>query len=135
MNRCPHFFSRLRVLPATRRAWLALGVCLASTVAGAQVRPFPPAALRGTLEVTLPPTIVLDGKADRLSPGARIRSPQNLLVQPASLAGQTQEVNYLRDAQGLVHEVWLLTADELALKHNRAGGARNYSFGFEQPGK
>ena len=52
--------------------------------------------------------------ADRLSPGARIRDIQNLLVLSGSLAGQAVPVVYRRDAAGLVHEAWILTEDEYA---------------------
>jgi len=69
-----------------------------------------------------PPVIALDGKADRLSPGARIRNTNNLLMLPASLAGKTVPVLYRRDSAGLVHEVWLLTADEARKLGGTSGG-------------
>jgi hypothetical protein len=59
-----------------------------------------------------PPDITLNGEPARLSPGARIRNVNNLLVLSGSLAGQTLPTVYRRDAAGLVHEVWLLTPDE-----------------------
>ena len=64
------------------------------------------------MQITYPPNILLNGQAARLSPGARIRGTNSLLVLSGSLAGQTLLVNYLRDAQGLVHEVWILNATE-----------------------
>ena len=51
---------------------------------------------------------------------ARIRDPRNMLVLPASLAGQTVYSVYKRDGAGLVHEVWLLTAEE----YQKLGGTR-----------
>jgi hypothetical protein len=85
-----------------------------ATVASAQeaVRPFPPAAKRATLQVTYPPEILLNGQVARLSPGARIRGTNNMLVLSGSLAGQTLLVNYVKDPQGMVHEVWVLNATE-----------------------
>ena len=95
------------------------------------VRGFPKAALRGTMVVTNPPNVVLDGQPDRLSPGSRIRSPQNMLVMSGALQGQSLTVNYTRDAAGLVHEVWILNPEEA--REKRAGGrpARNFLFGSE----
>ena len=59
-----------------------------------------------------PPIIQVDGKADRLSPGARIRDRNNLLVLTGALAGKSVYSVYKRDAAGLVHEVWLLNEEE-----------------------
>lgn len=59
-----------------------------------------------------PPIIQVDGKPDRFSPGARIRDRDNRLVLTGTLAGKTLYTVYKRDAAGLVHEVWLLDAEE-----------------------
>jgi hypothetical protein len=80
------------------------------------VRQFPAAALRGEMVVLAPPGITMDGKAERLSPGARIRDANNLLVMSSTLANQTLAVNYLRESAGQVHEVWLLNSEEVQLK-------------------
>ena len=61
---------------------------------------------------TTPPVIAVDGTPDRLSPGARIRDRNNMLVLSGQLAGQTHYTVYRRDAAGLVHEVWLLNQEE-----------------------
>ena len=82
-------------------------------------RQFPEQAHRGLLRVTAPPDIELDGKPDRLSPGARIRNTDQRLVMAQQLVGQELPVNYLREGMGLVHEVWLLTPAEQA--QHRAG--------------
>jgi hypothetical protein len=108
MNRCtPHLLSALLILAAS-----------ATLPASAQttpdfkpgVRPFPAAALRGEMVVTTPPVITLDGKPDRLSPGARIRDASNLLVMSGALVNQKVAVNYLREGAGNVHEVWILNS-------------------------
>ena len=66
------------------------------------------------------PEIQLDGQAERLAPGARIRSAQRMLVMPASITGQNLLVNYTRDAAGLVREVWILTPEEAQAKRETA---------------
>jgi hypothetical protein len=79
-------------------------------------RQFPPQALRGDLMVTQAPDINLNGQAARLSPGSRIRDANNLLVLSASLSGQKNTVHFTVDEAGLVRDVWLLNAAELANK-------------------
>jgi hypothetical protein len=124
MNRCLKSFAALlislgsAVLPAP------------STAQTPAVRPFPANALRGTLVVTTPPAVTLDGQADRLAPGARIRNTQNLLALSANLAGQELTVNYVRDGAGLIHEVWILTADEVREKRASASSGRGFSISF-----
>ena len=66
----------------------------------------------GVMTVVAPPVIQMDGQPARLSPGSRIRDTRNMLVLSASLAGRSVPVVYRRDPSGLVHEVWMLTADE-----------------------
>jgi hypothetical protein len=65
-----------------------------------------------------PPVITLDGKADRLSPGVRIRDRNNMLTLTGGLAGKTLYTVYRRDSMGLVHEVWLLSPEE----YEKVGG-------------
>jgi hypothetical protein len=89
---------------------------VAATTAAAQdmvLRTAPKDVKPATIAISAtPPEITVDGKADRLSPGSRIRDRDNRIVMPASLAGQTVYTVYRRDAMGLVHEVWLLSAEE-----------------------
>jgi len=117
MNRCPDrpahpagrrpFFAALCALPL---------LCVPPGVrAQGAVRMFPPQAERGLLRVILPPEVQLNGKPDRLSPGSRIRSTNNLLVLSGSLIGQDLVVNFVRDPSGLLHEVWILSPEEAAL--------------------
>ena len=75
-------------------------------------RPFPATALRGTLEVTQPPEVLLNGQPARLAPGARIRNADNLLQLSGALVGQRLLVHYTRDALDNVHLVWILTPEE-----------------------
>jgi hypothetical protein len=74
-----------------------------------------------------PPIITVNGQPDRLSPGSRIRDLNNMLVLSGSLAGKSVYTVYKRDAAGLVHEVWLLTAAEYEkLGGTDAGSADGY---------
>ncbi|MDB5779950.1 MAG: hypothetical protein JWP93_2315 [Polaromonas sp.] len=114
MNRCtPHTLAISAVLAASA----LLAACASDSSGGTHaVRQFPAAALRGDMVVTAPPAITLDGKADRLSPGARIRDANNLLVLSGALVNQKVVVNYLRENAGNVHEVWILNPEEARLK-------------------
>jgi len=120
MNRCTAKTSLLktsRLLRIAAPAALLAGLVLASLGSTAQVvtRPFPPTAVRGILTVTQPPEVLMDGKADRLSPGARIRGTNNMLVMSGALMGQAMRVNYTREPNGYIHEVWVLTDAEASL--------------------
>lgn len=117
MNRCTTTFSLPRRLALAALALTALPA-LAQT---APVRNFPANALRGTLVVTQPPVITMDGKAAQLSPGSRIKGPNNLLVMSGAIVGQELTVNYTVEHHGMVHEVWILTEAEAALKRKKAG--------------
>ncbi len=106
----------------TSTLFAALAALLVS-VASAQteesksnIRQFPKEAKRGDLVVLTAPEIAMDGKPDRLSPAVRIRDINNFLVLSGTLANQKLVVNYLRDNMGLVHNVWVLNAEEIKQK-------------------
>lgn len=84
------------------------------------VRQFPAKAVRGEMVVLAPPVISIDGKRERLSVGARIRDTNNHFTLSAPLLNKPLLVNYVRDNTGLVHEVWILNAEEA--KEKRPGG-------------
>ncbi len=133
MKRCMQYLLKAW-LPMTLAMLTSLSAlpALAQTESAAplNVRNFPKAAVRGVLVVRAPPEISMNGKADRLSPGARIRNANNNYVVSGVLVGQELPVNYTRDSAGLVHEVWILNAEEV--KEKRAGlPTRSFSFGFE----
>ena len=114
MNRC---FEKSRVRAALLASAVLTGLYLLPlTAATAQgfVREAPKDVVRGEMVITAPPLITLDGKADRLSPGSRIRDTNNMLLLSASVVGKTLPVVYRRDAAGLVHEAWVLTPEEYA---------------------
>jgi hypothetical protein len=64
------------------------------------------------MQVTQPPELLINGKAERLSPGARIRGSNNMMVMSGALVGQSLVVKFVREPLGLVHEVWVLTEAE-----------------------
>lgn len=116
MNRCTRrLLGALFVLGASA-ALLPLPASAQTDGFTPNVRQFPKAALRGKLVVLGAPNILLDGQADRLSPGARIRDANNMLVLSGALVNQPLVVNYLRESAGNVHEVWILNSEEISQK-------------------
>ena len=99
MNRCISLACALLLLSGSAMAQLT-------------VRPFPPAAQRGAMQITNPPDLILNGQAERLSPGARIRGANNMLVMSGALSGLNLLVNFVREPSGLIHEVWILNEAE-----------------------
>lgn len=120
MNRCPSAPTRA----PRRTALLTLALLASSLLPAAQAqtltRQFPDKALRGKLVVQQPPWVTIDGKTAQLSPGSRIRNTNNTVVLSASLVGQELAVNYVRDGQGLLHDVWILNAVEVSEKRATA---------------
>ena len=120
MNRCTRPAPCARPLRHRLRAPLfVFALCAVPLLAFAQnsnVRPFPPKAERGVMQITQPPELLLNGKPDRLSPGARIHGADNTLRMSGTLMGQKAVVNFVREPAGQVHEVWILTEAEAAQK-------------------
>jgi hypothetical protein len=93
--------------------YLLLALLSLTAAAHAQLRTIPPEAEPATLRHVQDMNVELNGKPARLSPGAQIRDTHNRLVLPASVADRTL-VRYLPDAVGMVHRVWILSAEEAA---------------------
>lgn len=94
---------------------LSLALSVAPSPALAQmIRSVPADVKLGKMVVTQPPVMLLNGQVDRLSPGARIRDLNNMLVLSGGITNLELPVVYKRDAAGLVHEVWVLTPAEYA---------------------
>lgn len=123
MNRCttPESTRKHRLRHALL-ATLACSVLATALPAAAQMqpglginRPFPDAALRGTLTIVNASEAMLNGKSIRLAPGMRLFSPQNTLVMAHSVIGQSFKVNYvLETSTGMLHAAWILTEGEAA---------------------
>ena len=130
MNRC------LQALKGFLLGLAAVLICSAAMLpepvsAQGFARQFPPAARRAKLEVTAPPDVLLNGQSERLSPGARIRGINNQLLMSGSLVGQSVLVNYLRNAQGQLQEVWILSEAEAAEKRAGMETITNIVFGSD----
>lgn len=126
MKRCLNHL--VLALPLALLLALPVAAQTAASDGSLSVRQFPKAALRGVLVVKAPPEVSLNGKPDRLSPGARIRNLNNNFVVPGALIDQELLVNYTRDSMGQIYEVWMLSAEEA--KEKRAGLPSRFSFGF-----
>jgi hypothetical protein len=118
MNRCLPRHGLTRAFLNATSAFLILMTGSAALTASAQtpqqrIPPMSAKAILGVLVVTQPPEVLLDNQPARLSPGARIRGRNNLLVLSGALIGQPLQVRYLLDTSGLVHQVWILTDAEL----------------------
>ncbi|MEO6362209.1 MAG: hypothetical protein ABIO71_03170 [Caldimonas sp.] len=103
----------LRLAVATL-AFALLAACSSAPTSTGVQRNFPKAALRGAVVVGEAPAILLNGKAARLAPGARIRDANNMMVVPGALFGGRFLVHYTVDTSGLVKDVWILRPDEAA---------------------
>jgi hypothetical protein len=115
------FFIAMKVIntPARIIFTTILSVLISTTVVAQLVRTFPETAVRGKMAFKATPRIELDGKADRLSPGVRIRDAQGMLAMTGALEGKEFVVNFRREATtGMVHEVWILTAEEAKVKRD-----------------
>jgi hypothetical protein len=96
-----------------RRFFVLLALVGLSTAATAQLRTIPQEAKRGEMRHLQDMLVEIDGKQQRLSPGAQVRDADNRLVLPASLV-QKSDVLYSVDSSGMVHRVWVLSAREKA---------------------
>ena len=92
---------------------LALCAALLAFGAHAQLRTIPAEAKPATLRHVHDTIVEVNGKPARLAPGAQIRDTHNRLVLPATLMDKTL-VRYLSDTGGMVHRVWILSAEEAA---------------------
>ena len=133
MNRCIHQPVFLQLASHLLLALLVIGVGVlvsfpTASQAQSPVRPFPASAKRAVLEVQVWPAVLLNGEPERLSPGSRIRGVNNMLMMSGQLVGQRLVVNYTRDGQGMVHEVWLLNPYEAQLERPGSEPTRNWRF-------
>jgi hypothetical protein len=127
MNRC-HRYPLLRQVMMALSLIIGLLVTLPDAAAQMMVRQFPAAAKRGVMTVGAPPEVSINGSVLRLSPGVRIRGPNNMLVHSGALAGQRMPVNYLMESSGLVREVWILNAAEEAVQPRGWDTVTNFVF-------
>ena len=94
-----------------------VAVCIFVPASAQVQRTFPQNTLRGALVFGDYPQITLNGKAIQLSPGARVRNQDNVIVPAATLAGAKWLVHYTLDLGGQqVRDVWILRPDEAATR-------------------
>lgn len=130
MNRClliPAFLARAGA--AALLAACAWGIAFAQDT----VRQFPQGVRAGTLVVTAPPVVTIDGTALRLSPGARIQGPDNMQISSAALVGRPFLVYFLRDGLGQVTRVWILNQTEQDVVRAELLPTVNFTFGSSAP--
>jgi len=113
--------TRLSSAPDVQRRWvlgaaLLIGAALIARAQDLPMRRFPQTALRGVITFGEPPVVLLNDDWVRLSPGARIRGTNNLLVLSGTLTGVKAAVNYTLDNAGQLKDVWLLRNEETARK-------------------
>ncbi|OYY63639.1 MAG: hypothetical protein B7Y51_05780 [Burkholderiales bacterium 28-67-8] len=97
---------------------VALGVVCSQSAwtQGQPTRQFPRNALRGVIEFSEPPEVLLNGSPYRLSPGARIRNANNMVVLSGTMSGSQVSVHYTLDNSGQLKDIWVLRDEELARK-------------------
>ena len=87
----------------------------------AVIRPFPPAAKRGVLDMSSYPTsIAVDGKSRRFSAAIRIYNRDNLIVMAGTLNDSKIIVKYQDNMNGDIDRVWILTTAEIAASNDSA---------------
>lgn len=120
MTRClPRHLMAVWPLALAASAWMASMPLMAqaqttSVSAPYMPRTLPVGSLRGELKVINQAEALLNGQGVRLAPGVRILAVDNTLVMPNLLGDAKLKVNYTVDLYGLVKDVWILRADELA---------------------
>jgi len=96
--------------------FLALALAGVTAAHAQTARNFSAQTLRGALEVTEPPAVLLNGEPARLAPGAKIFGQNNTTVVSSNLVGQRVLVHYTVDLLGQLKDIWLLTPQEAARK-------------------
>jgi hypothetical protein len=84
-----------------------------AALAFAQLRTIPDDAKRGIMRHVRETIVEIDGRQQRLSAGAQIRSASNLILVPSAVPPDSV-VKYRLDQEGFVRQVWLLTPQEAA---------------------
>ena len=94
-----------------------VAVAVVAPAAAQTSRAFPQNTLRGALVFGADRQVSLNGRTTSLTPGARVRNQQNMIVPPDTLVGAKWLVHYTMDMGGeQVRDVWLLTPDEAAVR-------------------
>ncbi len=79
----------------------------------AQLRHIPAEAKRGEIRHVQGMVVEINGRQQRLAPGAQIRDASNFVIVPTALPPGAL-VKYLLGADEMVRRVWILTPQEAA---------------------
>jgi len=90
-----------------------LAACAVAAGAFAQARDIPGDAKRGEMRHLRDMVVEINGRQQRLAPGAQIRDASNLIVVPTAVPAGAP-IKYLVNTEGLVRQVWILTPQEAA---------------------
>ena len=106
----------MRIPGIAHLAATVLAVVFAGSAIAQQERivTIPAAAKRADITFQGTPDLIVDGRAARLSPGARIYDRNNYLQMFGSLSGTVKAKFLVEELSGLVHAVWILTDEEIA---------------------
>jgi hypothetical protein len=96
-----------------RRFLVLLALAGFAAAATAQLRTIPKEARQGVIRHLQDMHVEIDGKPQRLAPGAQIRSLQNRIIVPSAIPAGVV-VKYVFDNEGLVRNVWIVTEQEAA---------------------
>ena len=96
-----------------RHILVATTLVLMTLSAHALNRIIPSNAKRAQISFAHYPTVLLDGKVCRTSPGLRIYNQRNMTQVNSSLAGYKFEASYTLDAMGQLNRIWILTREEM----------------------
>ena len=110
MNRCAQLSLAL-AFAGSLAALAPLPACAQGNVH----RNFPQGALRAGIVFGTPPAIVLNGVNTQTAPSVRIHGLDNLIMMSGQLVGARAVVDYTTDLQGVVKEIWILSAAEQAV--------------------
>ena len=91
-------------------AKLAFLLISLSLIACESTNRLPDGSMVGVMTTQQVPVVLIDGKQQRLAPGARIVGANNSSVTPNQVPPNSK-VRYRIDASGLVTHVWLLPPD------------------------
>lgn len=109
---CPGFESLIRHQDTLMRTFAKLAFLLISLLVlgcGSTNR-LPDGSMVGMMTTQELPAVLIDGKPQRLAPGARIVGANNSSLTPNQVPANTK-VRYRVDTSGLITHVWLLPPD------------------------
>ena len=109
---CPGFESLIRHQDTLMRTFAKLAFLLIGlSLLGCQsTNRLPDGSMVGVMTTQQVPAVLIDGKPQRLAPGARIVGANNSSLTPNQVPANSK-VRYRVDAMGLVTHVWLLPPD------------------------